>query len=184
MPPPGTSSSQATVTTGTPSLSGPVTVTSSSTSSTNLPLSSILVNSAPPNPESTRNDAKPFTVKGVPPGCHDSVKIIAKFSITEEIRKINEEKAAEIVETSNDECYLNRLLQTTDFCARAVAIHPRDVMIDAVHETKRFDEQRKCALKTKITSSLFDGTYINTIKNVIDTVQGKTGSSPDIKKTT
>ena len=98
------------------------------------------------------------TVKGVHPGCHDSVKITAKFSITEEIRKINEEKAAEIIEIFNDECYLNRLLQTTDFCARAVAIHPRDVMIDAVHDKKSFDEQRKCVLKTKITSSLFDGT--------------------------
>ena len=93
------------------------------------------------------------------------VKITAKFSITEEIRKINEEKAAEIIEISNDECYLNRLLQTTDFCARAVAIHPRDVMIDAVHDAKRFDEQRKCILKTKIPSSLF-----NTIKNVIESL--------------
>ena len=75
-----------------------------------------------------RNDAKPFTVKVVPPGSLNSVKITAKFNITEEIRKINEEKAAEIIEISNDECYLNSLLQTTDFCARAVAIHPRDVM--------------------------------------------------------
>jgi hypothetical protein len=140
---------------------------------------------SPPNPAhpgqaNSSGDARPFTVKGIPQGCHDSVKIATKIHLTDEIRRVQAEKATELNICHCDESYISRLLQIADFCARAIINHPRAVMMDAVHDIKRFDEPNKSNLRHKIIQSLIDGPYMTPLKNATDTVQDKTGATPDI----
>ena len=67
-------------------------------------------------------------------GCHDSVKIITKNYFMGEIQKLQDERTSELNQHHTDESYINRLLQTTDFCSWVVLNQVKEVMVDLVHD--------------------------------------------------
>ena len=73
-------------------------------------------------------------------GCHDSVKIVSKNSLMGEIQKLQDERTSDLNQHHTDESYIHRLLQTTDFCSRVVLNQVKEVMMDSVHDIKRFEE--------------------------------------------
>ena len=97
-----------------------------------------------------------------------------------DIQKIQYERTYELNQHHTDGSYIHRLLQTTDFCSRVVLNQVKEVMMDSVHDIKRFDEPALSQLRQKINMSISEGSYLTLLRNVTETVMDKTGVAPDI----
>ena len=101
-------------------------------------------------------------------------------SLMGEIQKLQDERTSDHNQHHTDESYIHRLLQTTDFCSRVVLNQVKEVMMDSVHNIKRFEEPALSQLRQKINMSISEGSYLTPLRNVTETVMDKTGVTPDI----
>ena len=152
---------------------------SSSTAATKTAVSST---TQPPVPEQRPDPtaARPFTAKGVPKSCQQSIKLVARIALTETIERLRNEKTDEAELKLCEESYLYRLYQVLDNCANAVVKHTRDALQCALLEPNRFNELTMVSMKEKFLRSFTDGSYIHVLSQTMTIVENKAGKTTEI----
>merc|ERR1711940_226812 len=81
------------------------------------------------------HEARPFTARGVPTACFNSVQTVSKSSLEADIRDLARSRSENLVTAEEEESYILRLLQTTDYCAKVVLLPLKREMKDAAGDT-------------------------------------------------
>ena len=121
-------------------------------------------------------EARPFSLKGVPPGCFNTIHSVSRVSIEQGIRDLAQDRSRALATLEEEESYINRLLQTVDFCSRVVLLPTKNIMKDATNDPHRLSKNP--ALQSSVTNGLNNGPYIKQLKSAMKSVTDQAGETP------
>ena len=125
------------------------------------------------------HEARPFTVRGVPTACFNSVQIVSKSTLEAEIRDLARSRSENLATAEEEESYILRLLQTTEYCAKVVLLPLKREMQDAAGDIN-FNNRREI-IKDKLFRAICDGPYLSQLRGMMKTVTTKTGETPELQ---
>ena len=122
-----------------------------------------------------KTSLKPLTVKFVPRGCHDSLKMVEERVVQETI-KDNSKVAEDVTEERNDEdMYIVTLLKGLDTITEIAVAPLEEILCDA-----RLDPDKKTYLE-KSENCYKNASLLSKLGAFMDVIQTKTGTTPDIE---
>ena len=176
---PATTAKSMTITTknSTIPLASQVTVqTVNNTTPQNLPLPQ-----RPPGRARTGSaEARPFSARGVPPGCFNSIQSVSRLSLEQGIRDLAQERSQALATLEEEESYIHRLLQTVDFCSRVILLPVKGIMKDATNDFNRLNKTGE--IYDRMTDAICHGPYMSQLKNVMKTVTEQAGATPELDR--